>query len=296
MTNQQELIDQYHSGNMTPEQIVDFEKQLESNPELKAESNFQSDIINGLREVRKSELKTRLNAIDMNPGWMEFVQQSTLVKSFGGVALATLIGSGVYLYAEKQEFTNDNQIAIEISAPQQEELEFNYDYIEVANTDESNNVENTLLSQEMKADKSEAEISSAAKEETSTVPAPKLLTPDFNAPDPNLIEEDGNFEAADLDVLPSVTTSAKKEIDVSTENVKNVNIKYKYYDGKLFLSGDFDKAPYEILEINSARGRRIYIQYLDKYYQVNTTDKLSDLPEVTDQKLIQELKLLKDNK
>lgn len=296
MTNQQELIDQYHSGNMTPEQIVDFEKQLESNPELKAESNFQSDIINGLREVRKSELKTRLNAIDMNPGWMEFVQQSTLVKSFGGVALATLIGSGVYLYAEKQEFTNDNQIAIEISAPQQEELEFNYDYIEVANTDESNNVENTLLSQEMKADKSEAEISSSAKQETSTVPAPKLLTPDFNAPDPNLIEEDGNFEAADLDVLPSVTTSAKKEIDVSTENVKNVNIKYKYYDGKLFLSGDFDKAPYEILEINSARGRRIYIQYLDKYYQVNTTDKLSDLPEVTDQKLIQELKLLKDNK
>lgn len=296
MTNQQELIDQYHSGNMTPEQIVDFEKQLESNPELKAESNFQSDIINGLREVRKSELKTRLNAIDMNPGWMEFVHQSTLVKSFGGVALATLIGSGVYLYAEKQEFTNDNQIAIEISAPQQEELEFNYDYIEVANTDESNNVENTLLSQEMKADKSEVEISSSAKEETSTVPAPKLLTPDFNAPDPNLIEEDGNFEAADLDVLPSVTTSAKKEIDVSTENVKNVNIKYKYYDGKLFLSGDFDKAPYEILEINSARGRRIYIQYLDKYYQVNTTDKLSDLPEVTDQKLIQELKLLKDNK
>lgn len=298
MTDKQELIDLYHSGNMSPEQMVDFEKQLESNPELKTESNFQSDIINGLKEVRKAELKSRLNAIDVSSGWMEFVQQSALVKSFGGVAVATLIGSGVYMFAEKQEIATEQQVAIEISAPQPQEEEFTIDL--------------DLTSKEVLNPKAIEEFDSKAKvisdqsvvnevvadKKTGTIleESPKAVVPNFNAPSANLVEDENRFESSNLDELPDATTAVEKEIDVSTENVKSLKVRYKYYDGKLFLSGDFDRAPYEILEINSATGRRIYIQYLDKYYQVKTTDKLSDLPEVENQKLIQELKLLKDNK
>ena len=62
------------------------------------------------------------------------------------------------------------------------------------------------------------------------------------------------------------------------------------------MNGDFDKAPYEILEINSASGRRIYVYYLGTYYQVGTTDKLIELPAVKDQDVIKELKLIRENK
>ena len=101
------------------------------------------------------------------------------------------------------------------------------------------------------------------------------------------------MKTADLDVLPKKSAAVVNEdpIDVKTENTKSLDIKYKYYDGKLFLSGDFDRAPYEILEINSASGRRIYVKYLDKYYQVGVTDQLTALPEVTDVAIIDELKV-----
>lgn len=295
MANKQELIDQYHSGQMSPEQMIDFEKELASNPELKSESDFQSDIISGLKEVRKAELKTRLNAIDVHSSWLEFAQQSTLIKSFGGVALATLIGSGVYLYADKEE-TFENQVAIEISSPEPQSEDFNFNYIEVDQTKESSTKDEILLAEKPTVSETKSKASVTSKEEVKKEVTPQVISPDFNAPKANVVEEEGDFESSDLDMLPTVATANAKEIDVTTENVKSVNVKYKYYDGKLFLSGDFDRAPYEILEINSANGRRIYIQYLNTYYHVKTTDKLTNLPEVMDQKLIQELKLLKDNK
>lgn len=298
MTNKQELIDQYHSGDLSPEQMADFENQLELNPELKAESDLQSEIIDGLKEFRKAELKSRLNAIDVSPGWMEFVQQSSLVKSFGGVAVATLIGSGVYLYAERDETvpsSTDNSIVI--SAPEMEQDEFNFDLSTLIVSEEVSDLKENQKSIAFSSPISRVESKDLnSKEEKGTGDKSEAFVPEFSAPNANSVEDDSKFESSDLDAIPEVTATENSKIDVITENVKNVNIKYKYYDGKLFLSGDFDQAPYEILEINSANGRRIYIQYLEKYYQVETAHKLSDLPEVTNQKLIKELHLLKENK
>ncbi|MFK7952054.1 MAG: hypothetical protein AB8B73_04355 [Ekhidna sp.] len=295
MANEQELIDQYHSGNMSPEKMIDFEKQIEGNPELKAESNFQSDIINGLKEVRKAELKSRLNAIDLSPGWAEFAMQSSLIKSFGGVAVATLIGSGVYMLAEKQEIDTVHEIVVEVTEPQPLSIfEFSLPVPNVPSPDTddvSKNVVRESVEEPIVALNTTKTLSEEIIEKESGT-----AVPTFSAPDANLIEDENAFESSSLDELPNVTSAVDEEIEVTMENTKSVDVRYKYYDGKLFLKGDFDRAPYEILEINSATGRRIFIQYLNKYYQVETTDKLKTLPEVTDQKLINELKILKETK
>lgn len=303
MVNQQELIDQYHSGQMSPEGMIDFEKQLASNPEMKAESDFQSEIINGLKEVRKAELKSRLNAIEIGSGWMEFAMQSSLVKSFGGVALATLIGSAVYLYAEKKNPIIQSSDPIVVSMPSNDLQGIDIEVEDLATIQlRLNEAEAKIETPSLGTDESVTPISSIKstnpieKNDTKSVTKPSEFVHEFSAPNANVIEEDTGFESINLDELPEAGVLEEKEIDVVTENVKSVKIQYRYYDGKLFLSGDFDKSPYEILEINSANGRRIYIKYLDAYYQVKSTDKLSDLPEVTDQKLITELKLLKENK
>ena len=111
---QQEQIDNYHSGQMSAEEIASFESKLSSDPALKAESDFQKEIVNGLKEYRKTQLKARLDAVDLTPSWMEFAQQSTLMKSFGGVAIATLIGAGIYFGAESsKENLADDEIIID---------------------------------------------------------------------------------------------------------------------------------------------------------------------------------------
>ncbi|WP_420575547.1 hypothetical protein [Ekhidna sp.] len=301
MTNQQlEQIDKYHSGRMSESEMASFEKQLESDPSLKAESDLQADITSGLKEYRKLELKARMDAINVGPTWMEFVGQSALMKSMGGVIVASVIGTGIYLYGDKNEETQSTD-PVEINAPVAESIEYVWELGE-----ETGNSENVKLDKPVVADEGSTVVADQiAKTEVTPAEKSELVSektesfkPTFEAPVVTDVEENNKFQASGLDKLPETTGVVKSEepIDVVTESNRSNTIKYKYYDGKLFLSGDFDKAPYEILEINSATGRRIYVHYLDTYYKVGVTDRLSELPVVKDQDVIKELKLLRENK
>ena len=285
---QQEKIDNYHAGKMTPDEITSFEEEMSRDPSLISESNFQKEIVDGLKEYRKSQLKARLDAIDIGPTWIEFAQQSTLMKSFGGVAVATMIGAGVYFYAEPDKEV-DLTSEIKIEAPVAEPFVFDWS-IKPAKISEDVQAEPVIVHIIEKIEKEANEPIGLKKTEA--------FKPTFEAPNAGKIEDEEALETASLDKLPDDKSSEplKKAIDVDTEITKSLDVKYKYYDGKLFLSGDFDRAPYEILEINSATGRRIYVKYLEKYYYVETTDKLKNLPEVKNTEVIEELKLLRQHK
>lgn len=298
----QEKIEHYHSGNMSAGDKTSFENEIASNPELKAESDFQSDIINGIKEYRKTQLKTRLDAIDVSPGWIEFARQSALVKSFGGVAVASLIGSAVYFYAEAkvEEPAEISAAGIEAYGPVDKEFTFVWDIPMFKTTSETKTSTISVTKQNPDSEQSVAvkEVVQSAFEPAAEE-AKESFTPDFSAPEAGEITEDQEPTASTLDIVPVASaTDAKNEepIEVETKNSKNSKIRYKYYDGKLFLNGDFKKEPYEILEINSSKGRRIYLLHQKKYFEVKTTDRLTELPEVTNVKLIQELRLLKENK
>jgi len=285
----QEKIDNYHSGRMTPEERVSFENEMVKDPSLASESNFQKDIIDGLKDYRKTQLKARLNAIEITPTWIEFAQQSTLLKSFGGVAIATVIGVGVYFYTEPDAKPNEEEGEIRIESPIAESFPFDWN-IKPAKIPETKEVQPIVLNS------AKVKISNKVVEADTEVI--KEFKPTFDAPNASKIEDEEAFETVLLDELPDGKSSNFNgdAISVDTEITESLDVKYKYYDGKLFLSGDFNLAPYEILEINSARGRRIYVKYLNKYYKVEITDKLSMLPEVKNQSVIKELKLLRQNK
>ena len=287
----QEKIDAYYSGRMNPEESLSFERELKNDPSLMSKANFQKGIVEGLKAYRKSQLKDRLNAIDVAPTWIEFAQQSTLLKSFGGVAIATAVGAGVYFYAEpkKEEGTS---VEVKIEAPFDEAKDFDW-LIMPADLDDQKVA--ALVAKPSESPSTKKEITVPQVEENEDT---NEFVPSFEAPDAGKVEDEEALRISSLEVLPENQTSAPLEeaIDVSTEITRSIDVKYKYYDGKLFLSGDFDRAPYEILEINSASGRRIYVKYLGKYYQVAITDRLSDLPEVKDDEVIKELKLLRQHK
>lgn len=293
-TRLQEKIDQYHAGRLSSDEMSVLEKELASDPSLQAESNFQSDIINGLKEFRKSELKSRLNGIEVNPAWFDFIQQSTLLKSFGGVAVATLIGTGVFFLAEPQDEIENESIVID--APEETIQKFVWNIKPAAISEESKTDELVTTLKTFK--EVNEELFEADKKTPKEIAKEGSFAPNFRAPAAKDIKDEEALEISSLDKLPESNTSEveKKAIDVDHEITKELDVKYKYYDGKLFLSGDFDRAPYEILEINSSDGRRIYVKYLDKFYKVGITDKLSALPEVKDVTVIKELNLLRENK
>ena len=292
---QLEDIENYHAGRMSPDESSAFERELSSNPDLKSESDFQGEIIEGLKDYRKSQLKARLDAVDIAPSWLEFAQQSTLMKSFGGVAVASFVGAGVFLYGERD--LNTESAEVEIDAPKVESIEYIWDLgfeepPTLAAKSETVSVVTSTSNEPV------TKLVVIAEEDDDSVEDTQEYVPSFDAPDAALVKDEEAFKTDNLDELPEKTESTleKSDIDVETEITKDVNVKYKYYDGKLFLSGDFNRAPYEILEINSATGRRIYLKYLEKYYKVGITDQLTELPEVKDKSIIEELNLLRKNK
>lgn len=305
----QNKIDLYHAGRMSPEDQVLFEAEMRSDPSIQSESDLQRDIIEGLKEVRKAELKARLSAIEVQHSWMAFVQQSSLLKSIGGAIVASLVGTGIYLFLTETSHSDDESYIV-INAPEPNDLGIDWS-IEPAKFKDlsskslsetislaSKRPEETSAKKEIVKNDDIAQIMLAKKESIKSEKVKSGLDLNFTAPDAEKIEDEEAMETSSLELITKTTTPKEslESIDVSYEISKNLDIKYKYYDGKLFLSGDFDRAPYEILEINSADARRIFVYYLDHFYQVGVTDKLTKLPEVKEVSLIQELKMLRNNK
>ncbi|MEM6736130.1 MAG: hypothetical protein AAGC64_08870 [Bacteroidota bacterium] len=272
-----------------------FEEELAGDPSLQAESNFQREIITGLKDYRKAQLKADLDAIDLSPKWFEPIQQSAFLKSLGGVALATLIGTGIYLVVEPELANSENQNVV-IDAPGEFKVDIDWKIVPAVLSEKQmiSETDNALVQSEKSMKEIPRELEDLDIDTINTKPF--SLT--FNAPSAKDVKDDEALKTSALDnlskkIVPDLDT---EPINVNHENTKTLKIKYKYYDGKLFLSGDFDKAPYEILEINSTNGRRIYVKYLEKFYEVGVTDKLTTLPELTDVEVIKELNLLRQNK
>ena len=75
-----------------------------------------------------------------------------------------------------------------------------------------------------------------------------------------------------------------------------MSLKYKYFDGKLFLYGDFNEQPYEILEINGVKERKLYLFFESKYFNIDVTDKVKELDQIVNPKLVNELDIIRNNK
>ena len=58
-----EKVEAYFENRLGVDEKKGFLKEVESNPELKSEFEFQRQVIEGIKEVRKAELKTMLDNV-----------------------------------------------------------------------------------------------------------------------------------------------------------------------------------------------------------------------------------------
>lgn len=305
--NHSERITSYLEDQMSPGQMQEFEKQLHTDPVLRSEFELQKDIIHSIRDYRKTQLKSRLDqvSVGMEPGML------VGVKAAAALVISGIIGVGTYLYFTAPE---EAESITEIVTP--------VDQLKVPQETLSNLPQELPVNEEefITPEVMEEEAGSAEAGETNSVaalekaPAEKPLesrpadnndaeqaNPVINSP--NVIEP--SLDHTEVEESIEIPTAAlaqdglleNKVVAVETAKKDSDMFHYQYYSGKLYLYGDFRDNPYEILELNSANGKRLFIYYNGAYYRIlDDQQEITPLEILTDQSIIKKLEIIQANK
>lgn len=316
--NHTELIGSYLEGSMTPDQMLEFENQLHTDPLLRSEFELQQDIVNSLKDFRKSQLKARLDQVPVSVSPVGMIG----VKTAAVFVLSGIIGIGAYLYFsssfEPKDLTAGEDTMLveespatvseipeiqkadqeETSSPQLQEVEAapKVDVSDQTVAEEVNtNPVTKVVREPATVDNSEL-LEPEEITETEEVPTPVVNSPEVI--DPSLQED---IQEENLEV-PTAAIAQKEladnpVVEIETAKKDNTLFHYQYYSGKLYLYGDFRDIPYEILELNSSTGKKLFMFYNQEYFQIMDNQKdLTPLTRLQDQEIIKELDIIRENK
>jgi len=273
-----ELIDDYLTNRLSEQGRVEFEKQLESDPALKADVDFQRQILEGVKRARATELKSMLNKVPVNTGYtVDFV----VARLAAGVIGAGVIGAALYFYLKPEEVPNLSNAAADLSK-KSEQLQPKQEETTPIVTEPEKKKEEDIVSPENKTEK--AAKKQQPNKETSEVKQPKI-----EVIDPSEEMNENNNEPAVSESHHGAVSVSHIAVETDTAN-KKYDFHYQFASGKLFLYGPFDKSMYEILEINNDN-HAVFLYYKEGYYLLDEKQlKIARLEAIKDQALIRKLK------
>jgi len=290
-TDYNTIVENYLSGEMSSSDKLSFENEVNNSSTLKTELNHQTELIKGIQQFRRVELKNRLEAINLNPSIYGIISESVALKSAIISASAVLIATGAYFYFDspKADF----------------ELEHINPISEYKLSD--NNVPeviNELNPVEINTKENKPELPQKIKTATKIPKTEKVKaqSPDFSVPnspnssDPETLlvtEEILRNKSNGLDNLTEIDKTPKVEVQNIID--KKYKFHYQHSEGKLYLYGKFNEGPYEIIEINGREGKNIFFFYQGRYHKIRrNTSEVTRFEMITDSALIKELKILKE--
>ena len=267
------------------------------------EFQFQQDVISSVKDYRIAQLKARLNNI-LIPAPNNIVSTNlAALKIAGSLLLISAIGTGGYLYYQNQVNTqstgataNPNQIELS------EEDLIDYTIIEEVPKPPQIQTENTEPQATKESSSVSPELSTPSSTNTSQ---PQNITREPRSVQPTIIEgfqDEESFPNEDEVGLPNISLNEKNIEEITQVEVSNTvdgkhSFHYQHYNNKLFLYGDFNNIPYEILELNNAKGRKLYLFYQGEFYDIKSDqEEIAPLVEIKDRKLFNQLSPLIENK
>lgn len=277
-----ELVNAYFDGQLSEVEQEQLLKNLDTDAKLKEEFELQSDIIEGLKNARKAELKARLDNVTIGSGVSSGLTLGQVAAAGGVILLA-----GTLFYFSS---TEPNEQGLEVSP--KEVTEDVADLVSAIEDKSSSNQE--LVTEENKL------ATEDSKETIEEVQAQEKEAPEINKPiaiEPiEIIEDDDNDTFLPEESASNVENTAYSPVEVSIDNNKRrYSFHYQMKEGKLFLYGDFEKTLYEILEFNSAGGKILYLFYKDKFYNLDRKqESITELSEITQPELLKSLKEARD--
>jgi hypothetical protein len=295
LTNE-EFVSSYLDNELPEIERLDFENKLLHDSELKEEFNFQKDLIDGIKEGRRLELKSRLSEIPVNTP----LYQTIAFKSITVASISAGIGLGAYFMLTDR---NDIQIS---------DIDINTDQITLVEENQIPEIPKAIIpiikGEPMEEKTIEITYQEKPKSEplaknTETVTEPKIIQP--NVVRPNVVDysfEDEDINTIDegidgqIDTFEKVNDNTENSVEVSTTKDKRNKFHYKFFENKLFLLGNFNDTPYEIIELNSSKGKSYFLYYDYDFYKLNSEQvKPAPLVKIENDSLINELKIIQLN-
>lgn len=280
-------IEDYLLNKLSAEESSKFAGEVSSDPLLKQEVDFHSDIIDALKEHRKNELKRRLSQVD--------ITKPVSIGQKLAIAAATLLVSGSMGYFGYQWMNSG------IENP-----DLAKETVEVVSPEKSEEKALTVKAVEENQGNTQEEITSPTEDEIVSnnpgvvpteveTPQDELASPQFTEPTFEMeVSDEMELGSGNDDELRTPgTVKADRSFDNTSATFVNSSKFSYYYDGeKLYLEipmeGNVDKP----LVIDLDTGNEVYLKYGDQFYKIDkTTTKREPLKKhlVTDQELIKKL-------
>jgi hypothetical protein len=294
----QNLLDGFFEGTLSTSEESTLMDKLATDADLKSEFEFQKDIISTIKDTRKLELKNRLDNIDIK--WYHNISNGWKVAATATIITVSTLTA--YYFIDMQE-----ELGNRIDLAQSELLidEFQNEVADIPQkpyTMENEDIETPEVIESAEPVKESVTKEIVLQETTEPVAANTVRTVEVIVPDViEDFEEVDNMELEDISSGNINTLSPSREdlhssVEINTVLHKKYNFHYNFSHGTLTLYGNFEDVPYEILEINSASGKSFYLNYKDSFYNIINTNNIIPLQPVTNETLINDLRIVKGNK
>lgn len=279
--NKLDMIDDYLSGKLNSSDRSSFEESLKNDTSLQDEVSFQKDIINSIKDVRKSELKARLNSLPTPTGLTNLQKFGVAAVTLSAGALLTL---GLIQTTENSLTTTpiESEVVKETPATTTKK-------VELITPSQKQDIEvDVVEKQPIVAEKENLETITSNTEET-------ITTPDLPSPSPgmhNIEDSEGVHHNTNNSPSNDLSNSVKESTSNYKTTVEHSSKKFMYkYDGEhLTLIGDFSAKPYTVLETAEDGIKKLYLKYDNKFYGISESKKAVNFNEIKNAELIIELK------
>jgi len=269
-----EHIDDYLANRLGQADKQAFEQQLEGNPELREEVEFQRQLIEGVRRARALEIKGMLNNVPVGgAGWS------------GGQIAAAVISAGVVVTSLYFFLNADTPTAPDVSTKTTDVITTPVIQADsLTDNGVNTNEQKEIIPEESKA---KAKVASATRNKTNEASA--VRKPRIEVLDPS-DELSSNEENSPTNATSRMEISTSKMEVVTGLMDRKHDFHYQFSQGKLLLYGPFDKSLYEILEVHGD-GHAVFLFYRENYYLLDQgKTQITKLRPITDSDLIKKLK------
>ena len=280
MTNR-ERIEAYFDDQLSTTEKESLLRDIESDTALKAEFNFQNEVVEGIQAYRKQQLITRLNNVKVAS-----FGSSALTKIIGAIGIAAIVSVGLFWYFNGAETSQEVSPITEIvDVPLKTEepsaikpTEEDPTKAEAANEDDAPNITKKTTKQNNEP---------VVKQE-------QEITPDVNVPEMVEPASEKVDELTDDNIAPesikseaiALNSSANVEIKLD----KRYNFHYQIVNDDLTLYGDFNESTFEIIELKINSGIELFLYYNKNYFALkDDSDKIRPLEPVDNKLLIEKL-------
>jgi hypothetical protein len=276
-----ERIEAYFNNDLPDVERELLLQDIDADPALKEDFQFQENVIEGIKAYRKTELIARLDAVQIaSPG------QALLLKTLGGVGIAGIIAVGTFMWVNSAD---ENTVPDEISTTEQV----------VAPTENTQEIAEAApeisSAEEPKAETQEVKTTEAKSARAKTTKnQPVAAVPDVVIPD---VQEPEGASSANIDedlTAPKAMSSSairlSSSTDVEVKLSKKYNFHYQVKNGGLTLFGNFNESPFEVIELKTNKGINSYLYFKEHFYALaNDSEEIRPLDVLENAQLIKEL-------